>query len=350
LRALIEQDRVGSLVLWGPPGTGKTSLAELIAEATSRRFVRLSAVTSGVSDVRSALEDARRALGETGRSTVLFIDEIHRFSSSQQDALLPSVESGLVTLIGATTDNPHWGLTPALRSRVTLVELSPLGPEALRSLLDRATRLLGIDFDPDAAAGCVAAAAGDARRVLTVAETAAAVARFAGHDTIRIEDLEAVGATGLVVLDSAEHFALVSALIKSMRAGHADAALHWLARLLQAGEPPHYVGRRLTIFAAEDIGEADPSALVLAGTCARAAAEIGMPEAALVLGQACVHLALAPKSRAVADAVHESTRDVEAGHGGPVPRGLAPGGAGLDPGDSHWPVGMAPVRYYRGEP
>ena len=348
LRALIEQDRIGSIVLWGPPGTGKTTLAEIVASSTSRRFVRLSAVSSGVADIRAAVEDARRVLGESGRQTVLFVDEIHRFNTSQQDVLLPAVEHGIVTLVGATTDNPHWGLTAALRSRVTLVELSPLGADHLGILLERASGVLGVSFDRDATAACIASSVGDARRALTTAEAAAASAVASGRAVVNLSDVESAAGSGLVVLESAEHFALVSALIKSMRAGHADPALHWMSRLLAAGEPVHYVGRRLVIFAAEDVGDADPGAIGVARSCAEGAAAVGMPEAALLLGHAVVHLARAPKSRFVAEAVWAAGADVEAGRGGPVPRELAPGGAGLSPDESHWPVGMAPMRYYRG--
>jgi len=347
LRAMIEQDRLGSVVLWGPPGTGKTTVAELVASVTARRFVRLSAVSAGVADVRSAIDEARQSRRAQGVRTILFVDEIHRFSSAQQDALLPAVESGIIALVGATTTNPHWGLTPALRSRVTLVELTPLDAADIETLLARASGHLGVEFSAEALRACSASASGDARRALTTAEAAASAALAAGRTSVSAEDVEVAAAGAHRVLDDSEHFAVTSALIKSLRARHVDAALHWMMRLLESGEPPGYVGRRLVIFAAEDVGDADPGAIVIARSCAEAAESLGMPEAALVLGHACVHLGKAPRSRSVAEAVWAAGRDVTEGRTGPVPRELAPGGSGLPAEASHWPVGFDPVRYYR---
>jgi putative ATPase len=326
-----------SVVMWGPPGTGKTTLAYLIATSSGRRFVELSGVTSGVKDVRAVVEDARRRLATGGRETVLFIDEVHRFSSTQQDALLPSVENRWVTLVAATTENPSFSVTSPLLSRSLLLTLQPLSAEDIRALVRRAVtdeRGLGgtVRLADDAEAHLLRLAGGDARRALTVLEAAAAsVLEAAGVPdpgtevpTVDLPAVERAVDVAAVRYDRAgdQHYDVASAFIKSMRGSDVDAALHYLARMVVAGEDPRFIARRIIIAAAEEVGMADPSALRTAVAAAQAVALIGMPEARLILAEAVVHVATAPKSNASYLAVDAAIADVRAGKAGPVPAHL----------------------------
>jgi putative ATPase len=342
LRVLCEQDRLVSLLLWGPAGTGKTTLARLLAEATGTQFVALSATSAGVRDARGAIEGAATALGERGVRTVLFVDEVHRFSKSQQDVLLPAVEDGTVLFIGATTENPYFEVNAPLLSRMTLFRLRPLDNAALRVLLARGTAVEEVTVDDEAAALLVTAADGDARGLLGTLEVAAALARaqssaaqvaIAAADVVRARD-------GRVLHQGRdEHYDQVSALIKSLRGSDPDGALYWLARMLEAGESPRFVARRLVILASEDVGMADPSALLVATAAASAVELVGLPEAQLALAQAAVHLALAPKSNRVTAALGAAQRDVREGPHTDVPahlRGASySGAASLGHGDGY---------------
>ena len=324
-----------SVVMWGPPGTGKTTLAYLIATSSGRRFVELSGVTSGVKDVRAVVDDARRRLGTGGPETVLFIDEVHRFSSTQQDALLPSVENRWVTLVAATTENPSFSVTGPLLSRSLLLTLEPLSTDDVRVLVRRAVtdeRGLGgtVRLADDAEEHLLRLAGGDARRALTVLEAAAASVLEAAADGVDdsgdapLVDLPAVERAvdvAAVRYDRAgdQHYDVASAFIKSMRGSDVDAALHYLARMIVAGEDPRFIARRIIIAAAEEVGMADPSALRTAVAAAQAVALIGMPEARLILAEAVVHVATAPKSNASYLAIDAAIADVRAGKAGPVP-------------------------------
>ena len=299
LRALIESDRLTSAILWGPPGTGKTTLATVVASATSKQFVPLSAVTAGVKDVREVVEAARRLLGEQGRGTILFLDEVHRFNRSQQDALLPSVEEGLLVLIGATTENPFFSVNAPLLSRSTLWRLEPLTDEDLAEVVGRGLT--------------------DARAVLTTLEVATALA---GGRPITLDDVERARHTRLQHFGEDDHYDQVSALIKSIRGSDPDAGLYWLARMLESGEDARFIARRLVILASEDVGEADPLALVVADAAARAVEFVGLPEAQLNLAQAVVHLACAPKSNRVTVALGRARQDVRTAPRGDVPTHL----------------------------
>ncbi|WP_434581948.1 replication-associated recombination protein A [Carbonactinospora thermoautotrophica] len=342
-----------SLILWGPPGTGKTTLAYVISAATQRRFVELSAVTHGVKEVRAVMEEARRELGMTGRETVLFLDEVHRFSKAQQDSLLPGVENRWVTLIAATTENPYFSVVGPLLSRSLLLTLEPLADEDIRVLVDRALtdeRGLGgkVGLAEDAYEHLLRIAGGDARRALTALEAAAGAAISQGEAEITLQTLERAVNRAAVRYDrdGDQHYDVVSALIKSIRGSDVDAALHYLARMVEAGEDPRFIARRLVILASEDIGLADPTALQTAVAAMQAVQFVGLPEARINLAQAVIALALAPKSNAVITAIDAAIADVRRGLAGPVPPPLR---------DAHYPGAVrlghgAGYRYPHDEP
>lgn len=325
LRRLVEEDSAPtSIILWGPPGTGKTTIAYLVARRGGRRFVELSAVSAGVKDVRAVVDAAKTDLVMSGRQTVLFIDEVHRFSKAQQDSLLPAVENRIVTLIAATTENPHFSVISPLLSRSLLLTLKPLDGEALATLLTRAARdsrglADRVHLDDDARSQIVRLAGADARRSLTVLEAAAEAVADGGHITTDVVAAALDVAAVRYDRDGDEHYDVASAFIKSMRGSDVDAALHYLARMLEAGEDPRFVARRIMIAAAEDVGMADPSALQTAVAAAQAVAMIGMPEARIILAEAVVHVATAPKSNASYVAIDAAIADVRAGKAGSVP-------------------------------
>jgi putative ATPase len=334
LRRLVEGastgGRAGSLIIWGPPGTGKTTLAHLVARSGDRHYVELSAVTAGVKDVRAVIDDARRELGASGRGTVLFVDEVHRFSKTQQDALLPAVENGWVTLVAATTENPSFSIVAPLLSRSLLVTLRPLEEEHVRLLLERAVAdprglgPTGLKVSDDALEQLTRLSAGDARWGLTALEAAAGGAQEAGADTVEAADVERAVDRAAVRYDrdGDQHYDVTSALIKSVRGSDVDAALHYLARMVEAGEDARFIARRLIILASEDIGLADPTALPTAVAAYQAVQLIGLPEGRIPLAQAVIALALAPKSNAVVNAIGAATADVRDGRVGPVPAEL----------------------------
>lgn len=365
LRRLLEGDpgAAVSIILWGPPGTGKTTLAHLISRATGSRFVELSAVTAGVKDVREVIDGARSALGMQGRGTVLFVDEVHRFSKTQQDALLPAVENGWVTLIAATTENPSFSVVSPLLSRSVVLTLQSLTDDDLTALLDRAIldpRGLGasVTLDAEARDHLLRIAGGDARRMLTALDAVAGlvVSTRGRGSQIALADVEAAMLTAAVRYDrdGDQHYDVISAFIKSIRGSDPDAALHYLARMIEAGEDPRFIARRLMILASEDIGMADPSALQTAVAAAQAVALLGMPEARLTLAHATIHLSLSPKSPAVIAAIDAAQADVRAGRIGTVPAHLRdahyPGARGLGHGVGYRyphdePLGVAVQQY-----
>ncbi|MCU1538680.1 MAG: Recombination protein MgsA [Humibacillus sp.] len=335
-----------SAIIWGPPGTGKTTLAHLVATSADRRFVELSAVTAGVKDVRAVMDAARRDRDLYARQTVLFLDEIHRFTKAQQDALLPGVENRTVILVAATTENPSFSIIAPLLSRSVLVTLESLSDDDVADLLRAAlTDERGLEgrhsLTDDAVEHLVRIAGGDARRALTSLEAGAGVALDAiapGAELpdpvpIRLAHVEQAVAQAAVRYDRAgdQHYDVASALIKSMRGSDVDASLHYLARMLEAGEDPRFIARRIVISASEDVGMADPTALQTAVAAMHAVAQIGMPEARIILAQAVVHNAMAPKSNAAYLGVGEAIADVRAGRGGAVPPHLRGSGyAGAD--------------------
>ncbi len=333
LRALAEADRVGSAILWGPAGTGKTTLARLLAATTAKHLVTLSATAAGVKDVREALSEAERRLGEHGQGTMLFVDEVHRFNKSQQDVLLPAVEDGLVVLVGATTENPFFEVNPPLLSRSSLWRLRPLSPESLRTLVWRGLEAEGASAHDDAVDAVVAACEGDARAALTTVEVAVALARSGGTGAaggtgpadpvvLSIADMARARDGRLFHQGADEHYDQISALIKSVRGSDPDAGLYWMSRMIEAGEDPRFLARRLVILASEDIGLADPQALLMAEAAARAVEYVGLPEAALNLAEAVIYLARAPKSNSVVVALGRAQDDVRSGVAQEVPNHL----------------------------
>ncbi|MEO3888805.1 replication-associated recombination protein A [Nonomuraea sp. B5E05] len=341
LRRLVESEAPMSLFLWGPPGTGKTTLAYVVSNVTKRRFVEISAVSAGVKDVRAAIDNARRELGMTGRQTVLFVDEVHRFNKAQQDALLPAVENRWVTFIGATTENPFFSVISPLLSRSLLLTLESLTDDDVRAVLERAVsdpRGLGgrATLAPEALEHLVRLAGGDARRSLTYLEAAALLG-----DDITVEVVEKAVDKAAVRYDRQgdQHYDVISAFIKSMRGSDADAALHYLARMVEAGEDPRFIARRIVIFASEDVGMADPTCLQTAVAAAQAVQLIGLPEGQINLAQAVIHCATAPKSNAVVKAIGAAIGDVRKGLIGQVPGHLRDahyaGAAKLGHGDGY---------------
>ena len=329
LRQLIEGDRSLSLLLWGPPGTGKTTIAGILSQQTGRRFVEVSAVAAGVKEVRAAIDGARDELARGGQETVLFVDEVHRFSKAQQDALLPGVENRWVTLVAATTENPFFSVISPLLSRSLLLRLESLTDGHVREVVASALtdeRGLGGVFtlDDDALDHLVRLSGGDARRALTYLEAAAGAARAQDSTLMDLPTAETAVNQAAVRYDRQgdQHYDVTSAFIKSIRGSDADAALHYLARMMEAGEDPRFIARRLVILASEDVGLADPTALPTAVAAAQAVALIGMPEARLNLAQATIALAVAPKSNAVITAIDAASADVRAGKIGPVPSHL----------------------------
>lgn len=343
LRVLAEGSRgpagPSSVILWGPPGTGKTTLAHVIARGASRKFVELSAIRAGVKDVRRVMDQALEDRDLRGRTTVLFLDEIHRFNKAQQDALLPGVENGWVILVAATTENPSFSVVSPLLSRSLLLTLQPLTAEDLGDLIDRAVaepRGLNGEFslEEEARSHILRMSGGDARRVLTALEASAAVAAARapqeededepGLIPISAQDAEHAmdHAVQRYDKDGDQHYDIISAFIKSLRGSDPDAALHYLARMIEAGEDPRFLARRLVIAAGEEVGMADPSALATAVAAADAVQLIGMPEGRILLAQATVHIATAPKSNASYKALDAAIADVRAGKGAPVPAHL----------------------------
>lgn len=329
-----------SVILWGPPGTGKTTLAQAIAHSSGRRFVELSAITAGVKDVRTVMERALNDRDLFGTATVLFLDEIHRFTKAQQDALLPGVENGWVTLVAATTENPSFSVISPLLSRSLLLTLEPLQDDELGGLLERAVAdprgLAGaVELDAEALDALVQLASGDARRALTGLEAAAASAvalegTASGLPVITHEVVAAAVNRALLRYDrnGDQHYDVTSAFIKSIRGSDPDAAIHYLARMIEAGEDPRFIARRLMVHAAEDVGLADPRALEIAVAAAEATQLIGLPEARIPLAEATIYIATAPKSNAVISAIDAAIADVKAGRFGLVPKHLR---------DAHYP-------------
>ena len=346
LRRLVSGGPMTSVILWGPPGTGKTTIAHLVADASDRRFTAMSALNAGVKDVRAVIEEARRVRRTGGTASVLFIDEVHRFSKTQQDSLLSAVEDGTVTLLAATTENPYFSIISPLLSRCVLLTLHPLDDDAVRALVRRAISdergLAGkVTLAQDAEDHLVRLAGGDVRKALTALEAGASGAGALGVTEIDLATAEAALDKTALRYDRQgdEHYDVVSAFIKSMRGSDVDASLHYLARMIVAGEDPRFIARRMVIFASEDIGLADPTALLAATAAAHAVEYVGLPEARLNLAQAVIHLAAAPKSNAVIVAIGEAMSDVQSGHAGVVPRHLRdahyPGSRGLGHGTGY---------------
>jgi len=365
LRLAFESRRPHSMILWGPPGSGKTTLARLMARAFDAEFIALSAVFSGVKDIREAMQAAESRLVSSGRHTILFVDEVHRFNKAQQDAFLPYVERGLVTFVGATTENPSFEVNSALLSRATVYVLEPLRAKDLETLLDRAR----IPLDADAKSRVIGFADGDARRLLNAAEILSSAAKAAGKESIDASFVEQTLAKNLRRFDKGgdQFYDQISALHKSVRGSQPDASLYWLVRMLDGGADPLYIGRRLVRMAIEDIGLADPRALRVSLDACETYERLGTPEGELALGQAAVYLAVAAKSHAVYGAYNSARAFVSKDGSRPVPLHLrnAPTnlmkdlGYGKDyryahdepdayaAGETYFPDGMAPVNWYR---
>jgi len=312
LRLAIEEDRMGSAIFYGPPGTGKTTLARIVAGATGAEFEELSAVSATVKDVREVLARARERLGMQGQRTILFLDEIHRFNKAQQDALLPAVEEGLVTLIGATTENPYFEVNAALLSRSQVYELEPLSDDDLQELVRRGAAELGVDVPEELVPSLATHAGGDARSAYNILELATQTAR-AAQEPLSQAHVEDAARKRPLVYDKGgdQHYDFTSAFIKSMRASDPDAAVYYLAAMLESGEDARFVARRMIVLASEDIGNADPRALLVAVAAAQAVEHVGLPEARLNLAQATIYLATAPKSNASYKAINRATQDVQ---------------------------------------
>ena len=325
LRTAVEKGRLGAIILWGPPGTGKTTLARALASEMEGEFVPLSAVTSGVKDVRAALDASRERLKYEGRGTILFVDEVHRFNKAQQDALLPSLEEGLVDFVGATTENPSFEVIAPLLSRSRVLRLQPLSEGALAALLDRGQQALGVEVSSEAWTYLLRLSGGDGRRLLNALEAAAAAA----SGRVEVADVEGAMGEKSLRYGREEHYDVISAFIKSVRGGDPDAALHYLARMIEAGEDPVFIARRLVILASEDIGNADPHGLPLAMAAAQAVQLVGMPEGRIPLAQATTYLASAPKSNASYVGINKALDDVRRGLVPEVPMHLRNAVTGL---------------------